>query len=35
MTKREKQLITRFLLGQAAFLFYSYFFAECIYWLIK
>lgn len=35
MTKREKQLITRFLIGQAAFLFYSSIFATYIYWLIK
>ena len=35
MTKREKQLITRFLLGQAAFMGYILFCAKCIYWLIK
>lgn len=35
MTKREKQLITRFLIGQAVFIFYSCVFATYIYWLIK
>ena len=35
MTKREKQLIRRFLLGQAVFIFYICVGATYIYWLIK
>lgn len=35
MTKREKQLIRRFILGQAVFMCYAGIFATYIYWLIK